>query len=158
MQVWLCSVKQSCCQQEASLARSCCGWSLLHIWWYKTALFSIVTLFFYVASAGTYLLSGGEEAVLVLWQLDKDVKNFLPRLGSPIAKLTCSPNDSLFGVSLQNNGWCEICMSTANEEWYFLQLFVSSLGSIIVLSVQLVHSGRLFPSSMRRMVSLSGLD
>lgn len=30
---------------------------------------------------GIYLLSGGEEAVLVLWQLDTGSKQFLPRLG-----------------------------------------------------------------------------
>ena len=33
---------------------------------------------------GAYLLSGGEEAVLVLWQLHTGKKEFVPRVGSPI--------------------------------------------------------------------------
>ena len=35
-------------------------------------------------SNGAYLLSGGEEAVLVIWQLQTGKKEFVPRLGSPI--------------------------------------------------------------------------
>jgi NET1-associated nuclear protein 1 (U3 small nucleolar RNA-associated protein 17) len=41
---------------------------------------------------GAYLMSGGEEAVLVLWQLHTGHQEFVPRLGSPI--LTLSINDS----------------------------------------------------------------
>jgi NET1-associated nuclear protein 1 (U3 small nucleolar RNA-associated protein 17) len=33
---------------------------------------------------GAYLLSGGEEAVLVIWQLHTGRKEFVPRVGSPI--------------------------------------------------------------------------
>ena len=33
-------------------------------------------------SDGSYLVSGGEEAVLVIWQLQTGVKRFLPRLGT----------------------------------------------------------------------------
>jgi len=33
---------------------------------------------------GAYLLSGGEEAVLVIWQLHTGKKEFVPRVGSPI--------------------------------------------------------------------------
>jgi NET1-associated nuclear protein 1 (U3 small nucleolar RNA-associated protein 17) len=35
-------------------------------------------------SNGAYLLSGGEEAVLVIWQLHTGRKEFVPRLGSAI--------------------------------------------------------------------------
>ena len=35
-------------------------------------------------SDGTYMLSGGEEAVLVIWQLETGTKRFLPRLGTYI--------------------------------------------------------------------------
>ncbi|KAH9944212.1 WD40 repeat-like protein [Epithele typhae] len=37
---------------------------------------------------GAYLLSGGEEAVLVLWQLHSGRKEFVPRVGSPIVHVT----------------------------------------------------------------------
>lgn len=33
---------------------------------------------------GAYLLSGGEESVLVIWQLQSGKKEFVPRMGSPI--------------------------------------------------------------------------
>ncbi|EJD52221.1 WD40 repeat-like protein [Auricularia subglabra TFB-10046 SS5] len=40
---------------------------------------------------GAYLLSGGEEAVLVIWQLDANKKNFIPRLGAPIVSIAVTP-------------------------------------------------------------------
>lgn len=42
------------------------------------------------ASNGAYLLSGGEEAVLVLWQLQSGKKEYVPRVGAPIAGLAVS--------------------------------------------------------------------
>lgn len=40
---------------------------------------------------GAYLLSGGEESVLVIWQLHTGKKEFVPRLGSPITSVSVSP-------------------------------------------------------------------
>ena len=40
---------------------------------------------------GAYLLSGGEEAVLVIWQLHTNKKEFIPRVGSPISTIAISP-------------------------------------------------------------------
>ena len=52
---------------------------------------------------GNYLLSGGEEAVLVMWQIGTSSKTFLPRLGAPLCQISVS-NDSLsYGVSTANN-------------------------------------------------------
>ncbi|EJD03775.1 uncharacterized protein FOMMEDRAFT_167102 [Fomitiporia mediterranea MF3/22] len=42
---------------------------------------------------GAYLLSGGEESVLVIWQLQSGKKEFLPRLGSPILNITVRTTD-----------------------------------------------------------------
>jgi NET1-associated nuclear protein 1 (U3 small nucleolar RNA-associated protein 17) len=52
---------------------------------------------------GAYLLSGGEEAVLVIWQLHTGKKEFVPRVGAPISTVTLST-------------------STSNEEEYLLGL------------------------------------
>lgn len=41
---------------------------------------------------GAYLLSGGEEAVLVIWQLHTGKKEFVPRVGSPIMHIALSNN------------------------------------------------------------------
>ena len=37
---------------------------------------------------GAYLLSGGEESVLVVWQLETSKKEFIPRIGAPISTIT----------------------------------------------------------------------
>ncbi|KAF9432034.1 hypothetical protein BGZ76_011388 [Entomortierella beljakovae] len=54
-------------------------------------------------SDGTYLLSGGEEAVLVIWQLQTGFKQFLPRLGSEIKHITVSPDQALYAIGHQDN-------------------------------------------------------
>ena len=41
-------------------------------------------------SNGAYLLSGGEEAVLVVWQLRTGRKEFVPRVGAPIRTVSLS--------------------------------------------------------------------
>ncbi|KAK0208756.1 WD40-repeat-containing domain protein [Desarmillaria ectypa] len=41
-------------------------------------------------SNGAYLLSGGEEAVLVMWQLETGKKEFVPRVGAPISTVSLS--------------------------------------------------------------------
>jgi NET1-associated nuclear protein 1 (U3 small nucleolar RNA-associated protein 17) len=43
---------------------------------------------------GAYLLSGGEEAVLVIWQLHTGKKEFIPRVGAPITSVTLSTSRS----------------------------------------------------------------
>ncbi|KAG6334532.1 hypothetical protein ID866_4548 [Astraeus odoratus] len=40
---------------------------------------------------GAYLLSGGEEAVLVIWQLHTGKREFVPRVGSPISSIAVAP-------------------------------------------------------------------
>ncbi|KAF9173385.1 hypothetical protein BGX21_002483 [Mortierella sp. AD011] len=54
-------------------------------------------------SDGTYLLSGGEESVLVIWQLQTGFKQFLPRLGSEIKHITVSPDQGLYAIGHQDN-------------------------------------------------------
>lgn len=50
------------------------------------------------SSDGSYLLSGGNECVLVKWILNKNEPTFLPRLGSSIIYLNSS-QDQTFYVS-----------------------------------------------------------
>ncbi|KAL3140577.1 hypothetical protein ABBQ32_005152 [Trebouxia sp. C0010 RCD-2024] len=53
---------------------------------------------------GTLLLSGGEEAVLVVWQLDSSHRTFLPRLGGPLTCITRSAVDAAcYVISLADN-------------------------------------------------------
>jgi NET1-associated nuclear protein 1 (U3 small nucleolar RNA-associated protein 17) len=53
---------------------------------------------------GNYLLSGGEEAVLVLWQFQTGSRQFLPRLGAEISSIRISQNQGLYLISLKDNG------------------------------------------------------
>eukprot|EP00762_Andalucia_godoyi_P001337 ANDGO_04809.mRNA.1 U3 small nucleolar RNA-associated protein 17 len=50
-----------------------------------------------------YLLSAGEEAVLVLWQLESNSKVFMPRLGAPICGVSISPNMEFYAVVCADN-------------------------------------------------------
>lgn len=52
---------------------------------------------------GVYLFSGGEEAVFVVWQLETRSKEFFPRLGSEIKKISVSPNQLLYALSHVDN-------------------------------------------------------
>ncbi|KAJ2888010.1 NET1-associated nuclear protein 1 [Coemansia asiatica] len=55
------------------------------------------------AADGHLMLSGGEEGVLVLWQLGTDTKSFLPRLGSDIMGIAVSPDQMLYALTLRDN-------------------------------------------------------
>ena len=49
------------------------------------------------------MLSGGEEGVLVLWQLETNRHQFLPRIGGSICDITVSPNERRFAIGLESN-------------------------------------------------------
>ena len=52
---------------------------------------------------GNYIISGGNESVLVLWQLDTGRKQFLPHLSSPICNIVISPTGNSYAVKLADN-------------------------------------------------------
>jgi len=54
-------------------------------------------------SDGTFLVSGGEEMVLVIWQLDTGQQQFLPRLGEAIRTVTVDSAGSLYGCVCSDN-------------------------------------------------------
>ncbi|KIJ66298.1 hypothetical protein HYDPIDRAFT_174438 [Hydnomerulius pinastri MD-312] len=58
--------------------------STLH--WHAHAVSSVA-----FTTNGAYLLSGGEESVLVIWQLHSGKREFVPRVGSPIKNIVVSP-------------------------------------------------------------------
>ncbi|KAJ8468395.1 hypothetical protein ONZ51_g9678 [Trametes cubensis] len=60
---------------------------------------------------GAYLLSGGEEAVLVIWQLHTGKKEFVPRVGSPIVHIAL----------LNNGGEEEYLLSLADASFVFVR-------------------------------------
>lgn len=52
---------------------------------------------------GNYIISGGRETVLVLWQLETGLQQFLPHLESPIERIVVSPTGTSYGVHLADN-------------------------------------------------------
>ena len=54
-------------------------------------------------SDGAYLLSGGEEAVLVIWQVASSVQRFLPRLGAPFSGVAISHDDTKYATCHVDN-------------------------------------------------------
>ncbi|CEL06714.1 hypothetical protein ASPCAL09886 [Aspergillus calidoustus] len=52
---------------------------------------------------GNYLISGGHESVMVLWQLDTGRKQFLPHLSSPICNIVVSESGNSYAVKLADN-------------------------------------------------------
>ena len=61
---------------------------------------------------GNYLISGGAETTLVLWQLDTGARNFLPHLSSPIDSIVVSPSGTSYAVRLADNS----CLVISTQE------------------------------------------
>ncbi|GJJ09898.1 hypothetical protein Clacol_004122 [Clathrus columnatus] len=88
--------------------------TMLH--WHAHAVSSLA-----FSSNGAYLLSGGEEAVLVVWQLHTGKKEYVPRVGSPIVSIA---------VACHENG----------EEEYLLALLDGTLATIGSTSLRISKS------------------
>jgi NET1-associated nuclear protein 1 (U3 small nucleolar RNA-associated protein 17) len=73
---------------------------------------------------GAYLLSGGEESVLVIWQIHSGKKEFVPRVGAPI--------DSV-AVSRTQSGEEDYLLSLADASF----VFISSMN----LKISRSHAG-----------------
>ncbi|KAK6340352.1 hypothetical protein TWF730_002114 [Orbilia blumenaviensis] len=52
---------------------------------------------------GTYLISGGRETVLILWQLSTSSRQTLPNLGASIKSIFISPTGSSYALILADN-------------------------------------------------------
>ena len=52
---------------------------------------------------GNYVISGGQETTLVLWQLETERRQYLPHLGTAIENVVVSPFGSSYGVRLADN-------------------------------------------------------
>ncbi|KAF2964080.1 hypothetical protein GQX73_g9497 [Xylaria multiplex] len=60
---------------------------------------------------GNYILSGGSESTLVLWQLDTQKRDFLPHLSATIENIVVSKRGSAYALHLDDNS--AIVLSTA---------------------------------------------
>ncbi|KAI3340683.1 WD40-repeat-containing domain protein [Ustulina deusta] len=60
---------------------------------------------------GNYILSGGSESTLVLWQLDTQKKDFLPHLSATVENIVVSKRGSAYALHLDDNS--AMVLSTA---------------------------------------------
>ncbi|KAK8169435.1 quinon protein alcohol dehydrogenase-like superfamily [Phyllosticta citrichinensis] len=63
---------------------------------------------------GDYIISGGQETVLVMWQTETGKSNFLPHLTAAIDAITVSPSGASYAVQLADNS--VIALSTTELE------------------------------------------
>jgi len=75
---------------------------------------------------GYYLMSGGEEAVLVIWQLETRKKSFIPRLGSPIQSISINNSNTLFATYLEDSTIHIITSSDMNIKQTFSGIKMAS--------------------------------
>ena len=109
--------------------------SVLH--WHAHAVGSLA-----FSPNGAYLLSGGEEAVFVVWQLQSRHKEFVPRLGAPIEHITitpeCSSGEQGYLLSLADGGLSFIDAASLKVTRTFVQLRRSmSFSSLLLLKHRL---------------------
>lgn len=60
---------------------------------------------------GNYIITGGTETVLVLWQLDTGKQQFLPHMSATIQNVVVSPTGSSYAIQLADNS--AMVLSTA---------------------------------------------
>ncbi|KAF8248717.1 tricorn protease domain 2-containing protein [Wilcoxina mikolae CBS 423.85] len=66
--------------------------------WHRVAVCSVKW-----ALDGSYIVSGGLETVLVIWQLATGHKQFLPHMGAGIKNVVISPRGSAYALNLSDN-------------------------------------------------------
>ncbi|KAJ8084468.1 NET1-associated nuclear protein 1 [Marasmius tenuissimus] len=107
---------------------------------------------------GAYLLSGGEEAVLVIWQLHTGKKEFVPRVGAPIQTISLSPagphgEEYLLGLSDATHAFVSAANLRISRSYSRMKLGPSmtynepSSSSTAPLAVHAMSSTVILPSS-----------
>ncbi|KUI70680.1 U3 small nucleolar RNA-associated protein 17 [Cytospora mali] len=89
--------------------------------WHQRAVHSVAW-----SNDGNYLISGGSESVLVLWQLDTGKLDFLPHLAASIENIVVSPSGSSYAVHMDDN--TTMVLSTAEMK---PTTYVSGLQSLV---------------------------
>ncbi|KAK3943697.1 WD40-repeat-containing domain protein [Diplogelasinospora grovesii] len=90
--------------------------------WHRRAVHSVK-----YSEDGNYLVSGGAETVLVLWQLDTGHRDFLPHLSATIENIVVSPRGSSYALHLDDNS--AMILSTAEMK---PTMYVSGIQSLVL--------------------------
>nr|CDP22574.1 Putative U3 small nucleolar RNA-associated protein 17 [Podospora anserina S mat+] len=90
--------------------------------WHRRAVHSVK-----LSRDGNYLISGGAETVLVLWQIDAGRTETLPHLSATIENITISPRGASYAVHLDDNS--TMVLSTAEMK---PTMYVSGIQSLVL--------------------------
>ncbi|KAK4451772.1 WD40-repeat-containing domain protein [Podospora aff. communis PSN243] len=90
--------------------------------WHRKAVHSVKW-----SADGNYLISGGNEQVLVLWQVDTGKVNFLPHLSGCIENIVVSPQGSSYAIHLDDNSTMVISTEEMKPTTY-----ISGIQSLIL--------------------------
>lgn len=71
--------------------------------WSADGGFSLLQALNLLICTGNYVISGGQETTLVLWQLETAQRQHLPHLGAAIESIVVSPFGSSYGIRLADN-------------------------------------------------------
>ncbi|MCJ1388675.1 hypothetical protein MMC18_001524 [Xylographa bjoerkii] len=93
-----------------------------HLHWHRTGVGAVKW-----SADGNYIISGGGETVLALWQLDTGQQQLLPHLSAPIESVVVSPSGVSYAIRLADNS--AMILSTAE-----LQPTVSVSGVQVAVS------------------------
>lgn len=74
------------------------------------------------SSDGKFLVSGGEECVLVSWHLESGRRAYLPRLSAPLSLIATRAEGAGYAVALEDHMLFQYNHITKEEEWHSLGL------------------------------------
>ncbi|KAK3985390.1 hypothetical protein QBC44DRAFT_250616 [Cladorrhinum sp. PSN332] len=90
--------------------------------WHRRAVHSVKW-----SDDGNYIISGGYESALVLWQVDTGRQDFLPHLSASIENIVVSPRGSSYALHLDDNSTMILSTSEMKPTMY-----VSGIQSLVL--------------------------
>ncbi|RKF55297.1 U3 small nucleolar RNA-associated protein 17 [Erysiphe neolycopersici] len=117
-------------QSQNEIISSSIGWMPSKLHWHRHAVHSVKW-----SLDGNYIISGGEETVLVLWQLETGKRQFLPHMSSIIDNIVVSPRGSAYAIQLSDNSI--MVLSTAD---LLPKTYISGIQAPIIQSSNLMKS------------------
>ncbi|KAL8868203.1 MAG: hypothetical protein Q9174_005141, partial [Haloplaca sp. 1 TL-2023] len=85
-------------KEKSSVKHASLNFSSYQKHWHRNAVLSVKW-----SRDGNYILSGGFETVLLIWQLESGSDSMLPHLGAPLEGIVVSPSGSSYAVRLADN-------------------------------------------------------
>lgn len=95
---------------------------------------------FELTRTGNYIISGGSETTLVLWQVDTGHNQFLPHLSAAIVNIVVSPSGTSYAIHLADNS--TMVLSTAE---------LIPIANIAGIQAHVVQSSLPLDSSVKRL-------